>query len=158
MTEDTEPTSEGAETPADDAPPAEEAAGPTAKEIESALEETALRARASSSPHLILNPVWLPPARGFAHAVVSAPGLVVYFGGQAGHRPDGSLAGETLVEQFDQACANLVEALAAAGGKPEHLVSIQIFVTDAGEYRSSLRQVGEVWPRHTGRHFPAMAL
>lgn len=110
------------------------------------------------SPHLILNPVWLPPAKGFAHVVVPARGLLVFLGGQAGLRPDGSLAGESLLDQFDQACGNVVEALAAAGGKPEHIVSMQIFVTDADEYRTSLEQIGERWRRHFDRHYPAISL
>jgi enamine deaminase RidA (YjgF/YER057c/UK114 family) len=82
----------------------------------------------------------------------------VFLGGQAGHKPDGTLAGDSLLEQFDQACANVVEALAAAGGKPEHIVSMEIFVTDADEYRSSLEQIGEQWQRHFDRHFPAISL
>ncbi|HEV8455562.1 MAG TPA: RidA family protein [Actinomycetota bacterium] len=111
-----------------------------------------------TSPHLILNPVWLPPAKGFAHVVVPAHGLLVFLGGQAGHRPDGTLAGESLLEQFDQACGNVVEALAAAGGRPEHIVSMQIFVTDGDEYRASLEEIGERWRRHFDRHYPAMSL
>jgi len=111
-----------------------------------------------TSPHLILNPVWLPPAKGFAHVVVPAQGLLIFLGGQAGHRPDGTLAGESLLEQFDQACGNVVEALAAAGGKPEHIVAMEIFITDAEEYRASLEEIGEHWRRHFDRHYPAMSL
>jgi enamine deaminase RidA (YjgF/YER057c/UK114 family) len=110
------------------------------------------------TPHLLLSPAWLPPAVGFSHAVVPAPGLVVYLGGQAGHRPDGTLPGDGLLEQFDQACTNVVEALAAAGGWPHDVVWMQIFVTAAEEYRASLKQVGETYRRHFGRHYPAMAL
>ena len=87
-----------------------------------------------------------------------APGLTVFLGGQAGQRPDGTLAGESLLEQFDQACANVVEALAAAGGRPEDLVSIQIFITDADEYRSRVAEIGATYRRHFGRHYPAMAM
>jgi len=116
------------------------------------------RIQPPTSPHLILNPVWLPPANGFAHVVVPVQGLLVFLGGQAGHRPDGTLAGESLLEQFDQACSNVVEALAAAGGKPEHIVSMQIFVTDADEYRASLHEIGKHWRRHFERHYPAMTL
>jgi enamine deaminase RidA (YjgF/YER057c/UK114 family) len=112
----------------------------------------------SPGPHLLLSPAWLPPAVGFSHVVVPTAGLTVYLGGQAGHRPDGSLAGDSLLEQFDQACSNVVEALAAAGGAPEHVVSMQIFVTDAEAYRGSLEEVGEVYRRHFGKHYPAMAL
>jgi enamine deaminase RidA (YjgF/YER057c/UK114 family) len=116
------------------------------------------RIQPPTSPHLILNPVWLPPAKGFAHVVVPVQGLLVFLGGQAGHRPDGTLAGESLLDQFDQACGNVVEALAAAGGKPEHIVSMQIFVTDADEYRASLHEIGKHWRRHFERHYPAMSL
>jgi enamine deaminase RidA (YjgF/YER057c/UK114 family) len=52
----------------------------------------------------------------------------------------------------------VVAALAGAGGRPEHLVSLMIYVTDAGEYRSSLRELGTAWQRHLGRHYPAVAL
>jgi enamine deaminase RidA (YjgF/YER057c/UK114 family) len=116
------------------------------------------RPESPQTPHLILNPAWLPPAVGFAHAVIPTPGLLLFLGGQAGHRPDGTLAGESLVEQLEQACRNVVEALAAAGAGPEHLVSMQIFVTDAEEYRGRLGEIGEIWRGHFGRHYPAMAL
>jgi len=108
-------------------------------------------------PHRLVNPETLLPPQGFAHAVVPAPGRTVYLGGQAGHRPDGSID-DGLVAQFDQAAANVVVALRAAGGRPEHLVSIQIFVTDAAEYRFALGEIGEAWRRHLGRHFPAVSL
>jgi enamine deaminase RidA (YjgF/YER057c/UK114 family) len=90
--------------------------------------------------------------------VVAASGRTVYLGGQTGHRADGSLAGVGVVEQFDQALANVVEALRAAGGSPGDLVSVQIFVTNAASYRSSLREVGAAWRRHFGSHFPAVSL
>jgi enamine deaminase RidA (YjgF/YER057c/UK114 family) len=116
------------------------------------------RIQPPASPHLILNPVWLPPAKGFAHVVVPVRGMLVFLGGQAGHRPDGTLAGESLLEQFDQVCGNVVEALAVAGGKPEHIVSMQIFVTNAEDYRNSLEEIGLRWRRYFDRHYPAITL
>jgi enamine deaminase RidA (YjgF/YER057c/UK114 family) len=62
------------------------------------------------------------------------------------------------VAQFDQAAANLVTALAAAGGRPEHLTSIQVFVTSAEMYRAHSAEIGAVYRSHLDRHFPAMAL
>ncbi len=111
-----------------------------------------------TGPHRIVNPESLSPAVGFAHAVVAAPGRTVYLGGQTAHDGEGRLQGETLVEQFDATLANLVRALDAAGGRPEHLVSLHIFVTDAAAYRGSLQAIGGCYRRHLGRHFPAMAL
>lgn len=108
--------------------------------------------------HRLVNPDTLPPAVGFTHAVVPEAGRAVWLGGQAAHRPDGSVAGPTLVEEFDQAAANVVAALAAAGGRPEHLVSVQIYVTDLDAYRGALEAIGAAWRRHLGRHYPAVAL
>jgi enamine deaminase RidA (YjgF/YER057c/UK114 family) len=108
--------------------------------------------------HHLVNPPTLPAAVGFSHAVVAGPGRTIYVGGQAGHRPDGTLVGNGLVEQFDQACANVVAALRAVDGRPQHIVSMHIFVTDGEGYRSSLGEIGRAYRRHFGRHYPAIAL
>jgi enamine deaminase RidA (YjgF/YER057c/UK114 family) len=110
------------------------------------------------SPHRVVNPEGLAPPVGFAHAVVAAPGRTVYLGGQAAQGPDGAIAGATLAEQFDLAAANLVAALAAAGGAPEHLVSLHVYVTDAAAYRAALAELGAAYRRHLGRHYVATAL
>ncbi|HEX2032176.1 MAG TPA: RidA family protein [Actinomycetota bacterium] len=111
-----------------------------------------------ASGHRLVNPDTLPPPVGYAHAVVAAPGRVVALAGQAGHRSDGSLPDSGLVPQFEQAAANVAEALRAAGGRPEHLVQLLIFTTDIEGYRSSLRDVGAAYRTHFGKHYPAMAL
>jgi len=107
--------------------------------------------------HRNVNPDALMEPVGFSHATVAAPGTTVHLGGQTGHRADGSLD-EGLVDQFDQALANLRVALEACGATPEDLVSMQIFTTDVAGYRDSTRDLGPAWKRHLGRHFPAMAL
>lgn len=111
-----------------------------------------------STPHELVNPSTLAPPLGFSHAVVPAGGRTVFLGGQAGHRANGTLAGPSLLEQFDQALANMVEALRAAGGDPVHLVQVHIYVTDAAEYRERLGVLGDAWRRHLGTHYPAAAL
>jgi enamine deaminase RidA (YjgF/YER057c/UK114 family) len=95
---------------------------------------------------------------GFAHAVVAAPGSTVYLGGQAAQGPDGVVTGDTVTEQFDVAAGNLVTALRAAGGAPEHLVSLQVFTTSAAAYRAALPELGAIYRRHLGRHYVATAL
>ena len=103
------------------------------------------------SEHRVVNPPDLAEPVGFAHAVVAAPGRAVYLGGQVG-------TGSTLVEQLDTAAANLVTALRAAGGGPDDLVSLIVYVTDIDGYRASLPELGAVWRRHFGRRYPALAL
>ena len=99
----------------------------------------------------IVNADELPRPSGFSHAVVASAGETVYLAGQIGD-------GETIAEQFDNAAANLLTALRAAGGNPEDLVSLQVFVTDIAEYKASLADLGLVWRKHFGRHYPAMGL
>jgi enamine deaminase RidA (YjgF/YER057c/UK114 family) len=97
----------------------------------------------------LINPDGLPRPSGFSHAVKA--GNTVYLAGQIG-------TGETLAEQFDGAAAALVTALRAAGGGPDDLVSLQVFVTDVAGYRESLPGLGRVWRKHFGQRYPAMGL
>lgn len=108
--------------------------------------------------HEIVTAPGLAEPVGFAHAVVANPGRTVYLGGQTAQGPDGAIVGTTLVEQFDVAAANVAAALTAAGSEPAHLVSLIIYTTAVGEYRSSLPELGPVWRKHFGRHYPAVAL
>ena len=103
-----------------------------------------------------INAPELPAPVGFSHAVKS--GDTVYLAGQVAQAPDGTVTGETISEQFDIAAGNLLTALRAAGGEPSDLVSLQVFVTAVAEYKASLRELGEVWRKHFGRHYPAMGL
>jgi enamine deaminase RidA (YjgF/YER057c/UK114 family) len=114
--------------------------------------------RPLASPHEIRNPRDLPPPSGFSHAVIAQAGRTVYLAGQTAQRPDGTIAGGTMAEQFDLAATNVVLALEAAGAHPQDLVSMQIFVTHIDEYLRASKEVGEAYRRHFGRHYPAMAL
>lgn len=67
-------------------------------------------------------------------------------------------AGETIAEQFEAALANLLLALSEAGGKPDDLVSLQVYTTDINAYKAALPALGGAWQRHFGRHYPAMGL
>ena len=110
------------------------------------------------SNEIVTAPELAPPV-GYAHAVVGAPGgRTVHLGGQTALGADGAIHGETLAEQFDVAAANVVAALRAAGGAPDDVVQMLVFVTDVAEYKASLRDLGEVWKRRFGSHYPAIAL
>ena len=110
------------------------------------------------STHQFFNPEGLAAARGFSHAVVPANGRTVYLAGQVAMDIDGAVVGETFADQFRVALANVVTALAGAGGRPEHLVSLVMYATDVAAYRASLGEVGAAYRALVGRHYPAMAL
>jgi enamine deaminase RidA (YjgF/YER057c/UK114 family) len=110
------------------------------------------------SNEIVTAPELAPPS-GYAHAVVGAPGgRTVHLGGQTALGADGEIHGDTLVEQFDVAAANVLAALRAAGATPDDIVQMLVFVTDVAEYKASLRELGEVWRERFGRRYPALAL
>jgi enamine deaminase RidA (YjgF/YER057c/UK114 family) len=110
------------------------------------------------SNEIVTAPELAPPV-GYAHAVVGAAGgRTVHLGGQTALGADGEIQGATFMEQFDVAAGNVVAALRAAGGEPDDLVQMLLFVTDVAEYKAALRELGPVWKRHFGRRYPAIAL
>jgi len=105
----------------------------------------------------ILNPAGLPRPVGFSHVTVAGPGQIVMLAGQTGHHEDGTID-DGLVDQFWIACHNVVTALAAAGAKPENVISLQIFTATIDSYRQSLGPIGEAYRSIFGSHYPAIAL
>jgi 2-iminobutanoate/2-iminopropanoate deaminase len=83
-----------------------------------------------------LNPdtVVKPVNQAYHHVVVSPPGArMVHIAGQVGLRPDGTLP-DTLEGQAEQAWANVMACLAAAGAGPEHVVKVTTYLLDAADY------------------------
>ena len=104
-----------------------------------------------------VNPPSLAAPSGFSHAVVATGGRLVFLAGQTALDQSGAIAGETVAEQFELALANLLTALAAAGGQPEHLASLTVYAVDLADYRANGREIGAVWRKLAGRDYPAMA-
>jgi enamine deaminase RidA (YjgF/YER057c/UK114 family) len=104
-----------------------------------------------------VNPSSLPPARGFSHAVV-ADGRTVHLAGQTALGTDGRIVEGDVVAQFERALENLLTALDAAGGRPDRLASLTIYVVDVERYKERTREIGEIWRRLVGTDYPAMAL
>lgn len=103
-----------------------------------------------------VNPPELGPPSGFSHAVVGS-GRVVFLAGQTALSAEGVIVGEGVVEQFEIALTSLLTALRAAGGEPEHLASLTVFIVDMEDYKAHAREIGAVWRRLVGRTYPAMA-
>jgi enamine deaminase RidA (YjgF/YER057c/UK114 family) len=103
-----------------------------------------------------VNPPELATPRGFSHAVVGR-GRVVFLAGQTALDADGAIVGADVVEQFERALGNVLKALAAAGGSPEYLSSMTIYIVDMDDYRAHSRAIGQVWRRLVGNSYPAMA-
>ena len=107
--------------------------------------------------HEILHPKHWKPARGYANGV-AAEGRMVFTGGLIGWNANCEFETDDFVEQVAQALRSIVEVLAEAGAKPEHLVRLTWYVTDKKEYLSNLKGLGVVYKKIIGRTYPAMAL
>ena len=104
-----------------------------------------------------INPVELARPSGFSHAVAVTGGRLVFLAGQTGVDADGKVVTGGVVAQFEQALHNLLIALAAAGGRPGHLVSMTIYIVNIDRYQAHAKQIGAVWRRLAGDEYPATA-
>jgi enamine deaminase RidA (YjgF/YER057c/UK114 family) len=104
-----------------------------------------------------INPAELARPSGFSHAVSVTASRMVFLAGQIGIGRDGNLVSGGVAAQFEQALANLLIALAEAGGHPGDLVSLTIFIVDLADYQAHAKEIGAVWRRMVGTEYPAMA-
>ena len=104
-----------------------------------------------------INPAELARPSGFSHAVAVTGGRMVLLAGQVGLDRDGTVVSGGVVAQFERALANLLTALAAAGGQPADLVSLTIYIVDLADYQAHGKQIGVVWRRLAGTEYPATA-
>ncbi|THD83761.1 RidA family protein [Aliigemmobacter aestuarii] len=111
----------------------------------------------TQSPHEILHPSNWKPAQGYANGI-AATGRQVYLGGMIGWNGQQEFETDDFAGQVAQTLRNIVEVLAVAGGRPEHLVRLTWYVTDKHEYLGALREVGRAYREIIGKHYPAMAL
>ncbi|EMY33145.1 endoribonuclease L-PSP [Arthrobacter crystallopoietes BAB-32] len=102
-----------------------------------------------------INPESLPKPSGYAHGVLA--GNTVYLGGQTALDKDMNIVPGGIVEQFQQAFSNVLATLEEAGGRPEDLVSVTIYLTDVDDYMANGREIGRLWRQMAGTEYPAMA-
>ena len=102
-------------------------------------------------------PSWAKP-RGYSNGIVVKGGTTVYVAGQVGWTGQGAWEARDFAGQFRQALKNVLEVLAQAKGKPEHLVRLTWYVVDRDEYLASLKALGEAYRELMGRHYPTMSV
>jgi enamine deaminase RidA (YjgF/YER057c/UK114 family) len=107
--------------------------------------------------HTILQPAgWVQP-KGYANGV-AAEGRLVFVGGQIGWNRQSQFETKDFVAQVRQTLQNVVDVLAEAGAKPQHIVSMTWYLIDKKAYLANLEAVGKAYREIIGRHYPAMAV
>jgi enamine deaminase RidA (YjgF/YER057c/UK114 family) len=107
----------------------------------------------------LINPESLGAPRGYSNGVLTEPGgRLLFIAGQVAWDQQQQIVADNLVEQFDRALANVITVVTEAGGEPEQIARLVIYVTDKNEYRLHMKEIGERYRARMGKHFPAMVL
>ncbi len=99
---------------------------------------------------------WNRPS-GYSNGI-RAEGEMIFVAGQVGWNEDNKFVSNNLTGQVRRALENVAAVLEAGNAKPEHIVRMTWYVTDIEEYRSSKKEVGEIYRDVIGTHYPAMTL
>jgi enamine deaminase RidA (YjgF/YER057c/UK114 family) len=73
-----------------------------------------------------------------------------------GWDPQGRLVATDFLGQARQALKNIVDVLAEANSKPEHIVRMTWYVVDRKEYLEAAKALGAAYREIIGPHYPAM--
>jgi len=103
----------------------------------------------------ILQPAHWPRPKGYSNGVV-ASGRVIFVSGMVGWDAQGQFAASDFAGQVRQALKNVVEVLAEANARPEHIVRMTWYIVDKHEYASAHKEIGRVYREIVGTHYPAM--
>jgi enamine deaminase RidA (YjgF/YER057c/UK114 family) len=106
-------------------------------------------------PPCAVNPPSLPTPSGYSHGTLA--GNTLYLGGQTALDAEMRIVPGGIVEQFRQAFGNVLATLREAGGLPDDLVCVTIYLTDIPDYQAHGKQIGHVWRELAGPVYPAMA-
>ena len=107
----------------------------------------------------VVNPPDLGKPRGFAHGLLApVGGRILFVAGQVATDADGRITTDDFVQQFETALNNVLTVIRAAGGLPDHIARMTVYVTSMDQYRTQRPALGNVWRRHMGTCYPTMAL
>ncbi|KHA50867.1 RidA family protein [Sulfitobacter geojensis] len=107
--------------------------------------------------HEVIQPEGWAKAKGYANGMKTADNQL-FIGGQIGWNGDQVFESHDFIGQMEQALSNIVAVLETAGGKIEDLVRLTWYVIDKKEYLARQAEVGAVYRKVLGRHFPAMTM
>lgn len=105
----------------------------------------------------VLHPqAWKPPI-GYANGI-AATGRFVFVAGQVGWNAEQVFDSEQIAPQFEQALKNIIAILAEDGARPEHICRLTAYCCDKPAYLAARPELGRIWRKLMGRHYPVMTM
>ncbi len=107
----------------------------------------------------IFNPSELGTPSGWNNGLLApAGGRLLFVAGQSASDATGSVPEIGFVEQWASILDKILAVVRAAGGKPDDIARMTVYVTDRQAYLDNLKPLGAIWRERLGKHYPAMAL
>ena len=107
----------------------------------------------------IVNPKSLGEPRGWNNGLLApAGGRLLFVAGQVGWETEAAGDPPGFAEQFARALDKVLVVVREAGGAPEDIGRVTIYVTDLGDYQANRKALGEAWRARLGKHYPAVAM
>ena len=106
---------------------------------------------------ILLPPGWAKPI-GYSNGIAVPAGKIVFVAGQVGWDAEQRFQSTELAPQFEQALRNVLAVLDQAGAAPEHICRMTAFCIDKPAYLAARSELGRIWRRLVGRHYPAMSM
>ncbi len=114
---------------------------------------------AGAAPPLPVNPESLGEPKGYSNGLLFRSGRTLFVAGQIAWDSEKRIVGgDDFAAQFDAALANVLRVVEAAGGRPDQVGRLRIYVADRERYLACLPEIGKAYRRRMGSHYPAMAL
>jgi enamine deaminase RidA (YjgF/YER057c/UK114 family) len=107
--------------------------------------------------HTIISPDGWAPAKGYANGMLTKDGLL-FVGGQIGWNAQQVFETHDFIGQMEQTLRNILDVVEAAGGTAQSITRLTWYVTNKKEYAARQAEVGAVYRKILGKHFPAMTM
>ena len=105
----------------------------------------------------VLQPAHWANPKGYSNGIETR-GRQIFLAGMVGWNGDCQFLSDDFIVQCRQALQNIVDTLACADAKPEHVVRLIWYVKDKKEYLARQRELGKIYQEIMGKHYPVMTL
>jgi enamine deaminase RidA (YjgF/YER057c/UK114 family) len=106
---------------------------------------------------VLMPEAWAAPT-GYANGIAVDAGRLVFLAGQVGWDAQQRFHSDEIAPQFEQALRNVLAVLAQAGGEAQHICRITAYCCDKPAYLAARKELGAIWRRLMGTHYPAMSM
>jgi enamine deaminase RidA (YjgF/YER057c/UK114 family) len=106
----------------------------------------------------MINPAELCKPSGYSHGVKISSSQLVFVAGQVGWNEQSRIVSPDFAPQFAKALENVLAVVRKAGGRPDNVARLTMYVLDRKEYLANLQEIGKAYRLQMGRHYPAMSV